>query len=208
MLTKDHLALGRFLLANAGHPALLAHAQAFLAGCVEPDYNYLSYLRGFARYKKLHGHNAENAAAYIKKHITRFQQKGIHSGWDYFVLGTVLHYIADGFTQPHNSLWREGLIAHVAYERRLHGLFIRELKARPPESDKSEASPVMTCLANARKGYFSEGQSMEKDCRYIIQTCEKTFGNCMCLATPSTNNVKKEFSYEGAYNHRLVRTGH
>ena len=52
MKTIDHLMLGRRLLAQYGAGASGLHRRAFLLGCVEPDYNLLSYLRGLRRHKK------------------------------------------------------------------------------------------------------------------------------------------------------------
>ena len=46
MKTDSHLLLGQFLLRRWGSPAPGKRA-AFLWGCVEPDYNYATYLRGF-----------------------------------------------------------------------------------------------------------------------------------------------------------------
>lgn len=67
MKTIDHLMLGRRLLAQYGAGASGLHRRAFLLGCIEPDYNLLSYLRGLRRHKKFHGHNAENAAAFLSR---------------------------------------------------------------------------------------------------------------------------------------------
>ena len=63
MRTADHLLLGQYLLAHYAAPALQRHRRAFLLGCVEPDGNVFSYLRGMRHREKLRGHHAEPAAA-------------------------------------------------------------------------------------------------------------------------------------------------
>lgn len=46
MKTAVHLLLGQYLVERCGTPHLRCHRRAFLLGCVEPDYNVFSYLRG------------------------------------------------------------------------------------------------------------------------------------------------------------------
>ena len=53
MQTKDHLALGLGLLAGTQDEGLEKHKRAFLFGCVEPDFNPLTYLRGYMIYAPL-----------------------------------------------------------------------------------------------------------------------------------------------------------
>lgn len=107
MRTIDHLLLGRYLLARSASPALHRHCHAFLLGCVEPDYNVLSYLRGIRHGEKLRGHNAENSSAFLARCMADFEENGLSSTWDYFRLGTMLHYAADAFTAPHNRFYGE-----------------------------------------------------------------------------------------------------
>lgn len=132
MQTKDHLTLGQFLVEKSTDRELKKHQKAFLLGCVEPDYNVATYLRGFAGYQKFRGHNAENALAHIKKCLAHFYTNEIHSPWDYFTLGTVIHYAADSFTWPHNEFWWGGLADHCAYEAKLHEQFAFALERKSP----------------------------------------------------------------------------
>ena len=105
MKTADHLLLGQYLVERCGTPHLRCHRRAFLLGCVEPDYNVFSYLRGMRYYEKFRGHNAE----------------------------TMIHYAADAFTAPHNNFWTGTLSEHCAYEAALHQKFERMLATAHPE---------------------------------------------------------------------------
>lgn len=65
MKTIDHLRLEQYLIAHCGTPRLRCHCLAFLLGCVEPDYNMFSYLRGMRSFERFRGHNAENSFAFL-----------------------------------------------------------------------------------------------------------------------------------------------
>ena len=46
MQTKTHLALGHYLPSVEKDAGLHRHSGFFLLGCMEPDYNLATYLRG------------------------------------------------------------------------------------------------------------------------------------------------------------------
>lgn len=81
MKTADHLLLGQYLVERCGTPHLRCHRRAFLLGCVEPDYNVFSYLRGMRYYEKFRGHNAENSSAFLSHCFTDFEGHTLHSAW-------------------------------------------------------------------------------------------------------------------------------
>ena len=132
MRTADHLLLGQYRLAHYAAPALQRHRRAFLLGCVEPDGNVFSYLRGMRHGEKLRGHNAESASAFLSRCMADFEKSGISSAWDCFRFGTLLHYAADAFTAPHNRFWQGSLREHRAYEAALHQRFAAMLETAQP----------------------------------------------------------------------------
>ena len=67
MKKKDHLMLASFILSLAGSSVLSLHSAAFTAGCIEPDLNVFTYLRGSRKEKKFHGHNAGNCRTHLEK---------------------------------------------------------------------------------------------------------------------------------------------
>ena len=73
MRSEDHLALGLYLLSRENSPQFRRHCIAFLIGCIEPDYNQFSYMRGIVHHRKFRGHNAENSFAFLmrcRKHFS------------------------------------------------------------------------------------------------------------------------------------------
>ena len=67
MRSEDHLALGLYLLSRENSPQFRRHCIAFLIGCIEPDYNQFSYMRGIVHHRKFRGHNAENSFAFLMR---------------------------------------------------------------------------------------------------------------------------------------------
>lgn len=60
MTTKSHFLFGKVLLEQGLPLCSRAEADAFLLGCVEPDYNIATYLKGSMHGQKLKGHNYSN----------------------------------------------------------------------------------------------------------------------------------------------------
>lgn len=205
MQTKDHLALGHFLVTNTGHPGLTKHQRAFLLGCVEPDCNKITYMRGISRFKNLRGHNAQNSCMYIMKCFRQIQMNGICGASDYFVLGTVLHYVADAFTWPHNAFWVNSLREHMTYESKLHREFLRALEADRGMRGAAGALPLYSYRCLHRK-YTDEFHSPKTDCRYIISACKLLLGECLQYAYSTTEEriYQGGIIYEGSYHHGLA----
>ena len=83
MRSEDHLALGLYLLSRENSPQLRRHCIAFLIGCIEPDYNQFSYLRGIVHHRKFRGHNAENSFAFLTRCRKYFALHELSSAWDF-----------------------------------------------------------------------------------------------------------------------------
>ncbi len=184
MKTKDHLALGRFLLAQCGCGELTRHRRAFLLGCVEPDYDPATYLRGMTARRNLRGHNAENALPYASKCLAELPAKGLRTARDYFLLGTLLHYAADAFTGPHNDFGEKDLLRHAAYERELHGLFPGELRSAAGLR-RAAPSSLSGFLTVSHEAYAAAPHGMTTDCRYILDVCERLLEGSLRFAVPA-----------------------
>ena len=77
MHTKTHLALGHYLLDREADAGLHRYRGLFLPGCIEPDYNLVTYLRGLRGHGLFHGHNAANSSAYISASLRSFEKDGV-----------------------------------------------------------------------------------------------------------------------------------
>ena len=41
-----------------------------------------------------------------------------------YLLGKLIHYIADAFTFPHNNVFKGNLVQHCKYENKLHQAYL------------------------------------------------------------------------------------
>lgn len=183
---KDHLTLGRFLLNQYDHAGLQKYRFAFLLGCIEPDYNVATYTRGIWNHKKFRGHNAENSFTHIVKCMTDLQNDGLSSAWDYFTLGTMLHYVADAFTWPHNEFWKGNLLQHVIYERKLHEVFFHALRADIKNMPAPVGYSLIQYFGDVHDTYSAASHKLETDCRYIVGVCEAMLSGSLRYASVPT----------------------
>lgn len=170
MQSKDHVILGSFLLEKFRESLSPLKKALFLFGCVEPDLNPTTYLRGSRKNEFLRGHNAENAKEHTEKLVEKLLESGVETPAEWFRLGTALHYTADAFTFPHNSFFAGTLKEHIEYESIFHPIFVDFLKSSP-RTEESE----MPNEDGLHRRYVSAGRSFLTDCRYILRATEEVF---------------------------------
>lgn len=214
MQTQDHLLLGKYLWRRFIRNGVPARRTAFLAGCTEPDRNPLTYLRGSMHHETFHGHHYGNACRHISRCLRGLQKKRHWTAWDYFVFGTVIHYVADAFTYPHNPFFPGNLTEHMNYERRLHRALLSAVASgfspafgpcAPHAVPFSAAQPY---LNSTHENYSLQPAGMETDVRFIISTCSCLFRSAAAflrLAPAQTAaEPEREVPYEGTYYNGLV----
>lgn len=162
MRTKDHDLLGHYLLKRYTADLDPLCRGLFLLGCIEPDWNPITYARGSVKYRFLRGHNAENAQKHLVHAIRTLLESGVETPLQWFRLGAALHYLADSFTFAHNRIFAGNLQEHRLYERRLHTVFVEYLQSPFEESLPMEE--------DTHKQYLLERRSYQTDCRYILGT--------------------------------------
>ena len=172
MKKKDHLLLASFILDLFDSSVLTLHSAAFTAGCIEPDLNVFSYLRGSRKEKKFHGHNAGNCRTHLEKLLGKIEGRGLTSGYDCFLLGIAVHYIADSFTAVHNTdILDVDVKTHLEYENRLHEELMRALsKPFIFEQDMLNTS-LKDYVTDNHHSYSASAPSTKNDCSYIVKTC-------------------------------------
>ncbi len=169
MLRNSHLQLGIFLSQRYLSCVSKPQTRAFLFGCIEPDKNPFTYLKGSIRFHPLHGHNYSNAAAYMSRLAHRLKNKKRWSLLDYYSLGKLIHYIADAFTHSHNEGFPPDLILHRKYEAKLQHCFLPYL--RHPQIQISEGLSASDTIANLHRIYRSLPPDILHDTRYAINAC-------------------------------------
>lgn len=171
MKTDDHLLLGKYLLNMKKIKLSLLKEKWFLIGCVEPDYNPFTYIRGSIKHKLFHGHNAPNCKKHIDRIVEKLSCTTISTPYQWFLLGTAVHYIADCFTFAHNAFFTGGMAQHMKYEMRLQPIFhnfVNELK-----EPQNKYKTYYFNLSFYHKMYQNENRSFLTDCKYIVSSTEK-----------------------------------
>ena len=162
METKDHLYLARLITSAADLGGRLKNS-AFEYGCISPDINPLTYIKG---------HTYSATISYVKNTLTRLHSR-LKSPMDYFDIGRAMHFIGDYFTFPHTPLFNGSLSAHIAYERRLHNHIITSENEIMTEDslDISNAKKCVSLLEKMQQKYYGAKSSVANDWNYIRFIC-------------------------------------
>lgn len=181
METKDHKAVGIFLIEHIAEKVEKPLQWALLWGCVEPDFNVLTYLKGSMHGEKLRGHNYENAyeriSCFVHK-LERTQKKmrdtfGMYGmflklKW-HFLLGKLTHYVADAFTFLHNKEFSGDLTEHVRYEAELHNYLAATLKHDMYAwRQRSHQDELGMQIGQMHEQYLQDTHGYITDCCYIL----------------------------------------
>ena len=117
--------------------------------------------------------------------MAALRSRGLRTPWDYFALGTMLHYVADAFTLPHNAFGDRDLVRHAVYETELHPVFSGALLRERDPAERTEPRLLPALFAARRRDYGAAPRRMETDCRYIIGVCEQVLRGSLRCAAPA-----------------------
>lgn len=170
MRGKSHRYLGEFLLDRYMPHAPKRYARAFLIGCVEPDRNPLTYLKGSLHFQWLRGHNYRNARSFMRQISRRLEKKERLTLLDYYTLGKLIHYTADAFTLAHNEHFSTDLGEHREYEAALQEHFLAYLQA-DPGIDPIAAKSVMDAIYTYHREYEACIPHISTDSRFALNAC-------------------------------------
>lgn len=170
MRRASHMAMGRFLLREYLPGISGRNARLFLLGCVQPDQNPTTYLKGSVRSQWMQGHNYGNASRFINRLANRLERKDHFSGWDYYSLGKLVHYILDAFTYPHNVHYDAGLSGHHGYEVLLQDFFLEQLpQLSAPYADYPD--PAVGLIRRMHRDYMELPGRVETDTAFAFAAC-------------------------------------
>ena len=170
MRGKSHQQLGLRLAREYLIHAPTGAVRLFLIGCVQPDKNPATYLKGSLRELWLRGHHWPNSRRYIQKLISRLERRRTLRPFDYYSLGKLVHYIVDAFTYPHNPHFPGSLADHRQYEVMLQHRFLHLLKVWVFPAERDHLDPAATICALHRR-YAARPSDPERDCRYCLRAC-------------------------------------
>ncbi len=187
MKQKDHRALAHYLMNNFGDSSFFKkrwNRRLFLLGCIGPDYLPLTYMRGFRKSHGMLGHNADYSRKAIQKKVMRLEKGGLLRWRDGLRLGTLMHYLADSFTHPHNACFSGDMRAHRLYEQQLHERFSEYLKQwhRISVHFLTNEQPF-DLLKRLRREYQTSEASLDGDCIGILSACSGIFDRLLRTET-------------------------
>lgn len=170
MRGKSHRLLGQYLIQNYMPHVTSAQARAFLLGCVEPDRNPTTYLKGSRRALPLRGHHYPNAQRYMFRLARRLERRTSFQLLDYYALGKLMHYTADAFTYVHNETCAQGLLGHREYEVILQEYFLEYLNNRQ-ESPVPPFGSVEEMIRFFHRYYLQLPPDIHRDSEFAFTAC-------------------------------------
>lgn len=170
MRGKSHICLGQYLITHYMQDLPRRYTRAFLLGCIEPDRNPATYLKGSIRWQWLRGHNYLNARRFMRRVSARLEQKDTLRLFDYYTLGKLIHYTADAFTFAHNDSFPENLSDHREYEVQLQNHFLAYIQ-EDPQVDIRLARTIMEGIGSYHREYSSQDTDIFRDSRFALQAC-------------------------------------
>ena len=182
MRGKSHRCLGQYLAEHYLKDTPKSCVTAFLIGCVEPDRNPVTYLKGSLRCQWLRGHNYRNARRFMRQISWRLEKKEKLSLYDYYTLGKLIHYTTDAFTYAHNDMFSTKLGDHREYEAALQEHFLHYIQ-EDPQVDPHTARSIMDAIYSYHREYESLEADIHTDARFALAAC------CCVLAVLFTKPI-------------------
>ena len=184
MKQESHRLLGHHLINQLQEQPKRGFTRAFLIGCVEPDRNPLSYLKGSIRARWFYGHNYQNADRWIARHIRSLNNKKRWHMWDYYCMGKLIHYTSDAFTYVHNNCFTDSIAAHRAYENDLQEQFLKCLEQND-QADVPFRMDINNFFRASHERYLQHVADVQRDCQYILDMTGWIFCQLMPEAVPA-----------------------
>lgn len=170
MRGKSHRYLGQYLVDHYMNDVPSVHKNAFLIGCVEPDRNPATYLKGSIRCQWLRGHNYRNARRFMRSISWRLEKKDRLNVYDYYTLGKLIHYTTDAFTYAHNDTFPTNLADHREYEVALQEHFLTYLE-EDPKVDPKVARSIMEAIYSYHREYEELEANIHIDSHFALAAC-------------------------------------
>lgn len=170
MRGTSHRLLGRYLATHYLDSVPRRHIRAFLLGCIEPDRNPATYLKGSIRRQWFRGHNWGNAQHYIRRVSRRLECRSQLHLLDYYALGRLIHYTTDAFTDAHNERFSFDLKSHRRYERVLQIHFLDYLSSSPiPRITRMNS--IMDTIQAFHRDYLQHPGDIHTDSQFTLCAC-------------------------------------
>lgn len=180
METKSHLLLAKYLLKQLPHFDSALYQKTFIWGCIEPDVNIFTYLKGSRACQRFRGHNYNNTRKYTASLLEKLQGKRSWSLGEFFRLGKLMHYLSDAFTYPHNEHFPGTIWEHCAYEARLHEYFTTYLLSDQKKPlFKDLPGDMGEYIGEAHNQYLRISGDIKNDAKFITQATSRVMAALM-----------------------------
>lgn len=174
MKSESHIKLGEILSNKYLKKEKKRCKLAFSIGCIEPDRNPFTYLKGSIRAQWLRGHNFDNSKDYVEKKLKKIENKKKYNVFDYYTIGKIIHYTTDSFTAAHNNFFPSKLSIHNSYEHDLQKYFLSFLNNPSPTSNLTKW--------NAKREYKRRQEEYQYEHKMEVKNdAEYAFVACMCI---------------------------
>lgn len=170
MRGESHRCLGLYLARRYMSHIPQRYVQAFLFGCIQPDRNPTTYLKGSLRCQWLRGHNYRNAERFMRRVSRRLEKKTSLNLFDCYTLGKLIHYTADAFTYAHNADFPGQLRSHRQYEILLQNYFL-DFMAQDPTSNPTFHRSIMHTICGYHRHYEQIAPAFRKDSHFALTAC-------------------------------------
>jgi len=170
MRAESHRRLGIYLANHYLSEKSSVQIRAFLLGCIEPDRNPATYLKGSIRYQWLRGHNFPNTVCFMQRISKRLENKEKWSVLEYYTLGKLIHYISDAFTLAHNAKFPTDIRSHQNYERTLQSVFLKHIKTAAP-ADVFLRKNTMESIFSFHDLYKKQHAGYQTDAFFTLFVC-------------------------------------
>ncbi len=182
---ESHRLLGIYLLKSLRGLPTQRYEKAFLFGCIQPDINIFTYLKGSMRVRLLKGHNFRNSERCVNRTIEKLQNSGSWKMKDYYRLGKLIHYISDAFTYPHNESYDESIREHRIYEGKLNCHFKNNINIPQYVTIESMGSSVIETVRMIHRQYSDAVKDISTDMAFIVNAAEIVFNSLVSEASAS-----------------------
>ena len=176
MRGKSHLIIAQYLLDHYMPDIPKRYQLAFRLGCIEPDRNPATYLKGSLRCQWLRGHNYKNAQRFMTTMAGRLEGRQHLRLYDYYTLGKLIHYTTDAFTYAHNDTFPTQLREHKQYEDALQIYFLSFMAHNPRVTVPTDET-IMGAIQAYHEKYERKASDIHRDSRFALNAC------CCVLAT-------------------------
>ena len=174
MLKESHKLLGEYLFSHCVNMPVKRYKKLFLWGCIEPDYNYLTYLKGSLKIQPFRGHHYPNGQSRILRLVRRLRRNCRRSALHFYRLGKLMHYLSDAFTHTHNPAFGGRVKGHHTYERNLHSHFQNRFSGAAALL-KGKSGSAETVFLDAHRQYTRTAAGPCTDLDYILNVTGSVF---------------------------------